>query len=98
MLATKSKILGASWPQSFFSKVEPCLETAGGQPWTMRHQRQATLKKRLKSSSKTEGDSWQFPWTYVSQGVKGNKPICKQEFPQVQGVHYGPGTGQIDRL
>ena len=24
MLATKSKYLGASWPQGFFSKVEPC--------------------------------------------------------------------------
>ena len=25
VLATKSKNLGASWPQGFFSKVEPCL-------------------------------------------------------------------------
>ena len=24
VLATKSKNLGASWPQSFFSKVKPC--------------------------------------------------------------------------
>ena len=24
VLATKSKNLGASWPQGFFSKVEPC--------------------------------------------------------------------------
>ena len=24
MLATKSKNLGASWPQGFFSKVKPC--------------------------------------------------------------------------
>ena len=27
VLATKSKILGASWPQGFFSKVEPCIRS-----------------------------------------------------------------------
>jgi len=58
------------------------LETAGGEPWTMRHQRQATLGKRSKSWSRTEGDDGQFSWTYAPQGVKGNKhkhlvtPFC----------------------
>ena len=57
-------------------KVKVVLETAGGERWTMRHQRQATLGKRSKSWPKTEGDGGQFPWTYAPQGVKGNKLSC----------------------
>jgi len=39
----------------------------------MARQRQATLGKISRSWPKTEGDGGQFPWTYVPQGVKGNK-------------------------
>jgi len=54
-------------------EIKVVLETAGGEPWTMRRQRQAILGKRSKSWPKTEGDGRQFPWTYAPQGVKGNK-------------------------
>ena len=53
-------------------EIKVVLETAGGEWWTMRHQRQATLGKISKSWPKTEGDGGQFPWTYAPQEVKGN--------------------------
>jgi len=60
-------------------EIKVVLETAEGEPWTMRRQRQATLGKRSKTWPKTEGDGGQFPWTYAPHAVKGNKQSNNRE-------------------